>query len=121
MGSKTLPRIVACSPQDISPGSLQHPRVMKHFGSPNFDARILILILDSSMGRSVHTQTVVTGNANMLPETALRNALGIEIGIEIAPINVPMHERKTFPRTAALISQNMSPGSLQHPRATHGF
>ncbi len=52
LGLKASPRTVTFTPQDISPGYLQYPRVMRRFWFLNFDARILILMFEWSVGRS---------------------------------------------------------------------
>ena len=60
----------------------------------------------------IHTQTVVTGNANMLPGIDLRN--DSEIGI--APINVPMNETTSAPECYGIAPGK--PGALsEHPGA----
>ena len=66
MGVKASPRTLAFTSQKISPGYLQLPWVMRHFGFLNFDARNLILTFEWSMGRS----------AKKVPQMGLRVDVG---------------------------------------------
>jgi hypothetical protein len=58
LGSKTSPRTIAFTLQNISPGYLQNPQSMKQFWFLNFDALILILILEWSMGIPTAPSTI---------------------------------------------------------------